>query len=46
MPSRQGRWRLPVGLRFTLVLSLIPLIVLPLIGLAFRMPQHAPPQPT
>jgi len=32
---RPRRWRLPLGLRFTLVLSLIPLLVLPLIGLRF-----------
>ncbi|HRO59456.1 MAG TPA: hypothetical protein PK177_09875, partial [Burkholderiaceae bacterium] len=37
MASRRGnwRWRLPIGLRFTLVLSLVPLLVLPLIGLRF-----------
>ncbi len=37
MATRRGnwRWRLPIGLRFTLVLSLIPLLVLPLIGLRF-----------
>jgi signal transduction histidine kinase len=28
-----GRWRVPLGLRLTLALSLIPLLVLPLIGL-------------
>jgi signal transduction histidine kinase len=33
--ARPRRWRLPLGLRFTLVLSLIPLLVLPLIGLRF-----------
>ena len=33
--ARSRRWRLPLGLRFTLVLSLVPLLVLPLIGLRF-----------
>lgn len=33
--SRRRRWRLPFGLRFTLVLSMVPLLVLPLIGLRF-----------
>ena len=32
---RKGHWRLPLGLRFTLVLSLVPLLVMPLIGLRF-----------
>lgn len=37
MPAarRKGHWRLPLGLRFTLVLSLVPLLVMPLIGLRF-----------
>src|SRR5690606_33139694 len=34
-PDRARRWRFPRGLRFTLALSLIPLLVLPLIGLRF-----------
>lgn len=33
--DRARRWRFPLGLRFTLALSLIPLLVLPLIGLRF-----------
>lgn len=35
--QRRGarRWRLPLGLRFTLALALLPLLVLPLVGLRF-----------
>jgi len=29
------RWRLPLGLRFTLALAMVPLLVLPLVGLRF-----------
>jgi two-component system, OmpR family, sensor histidine kinase ChvG len=34
-PFARWRWRPPLGLRFTLALSLVPLLVLPLIGLRF-----------
>ncbi|MCO5106661.1 MAG: ATP-binding protein [Burkholderiaceae bacterium] len=34
-PRNARRWRLPLGLRFTLALAMLPLLALPLVGLRF-----------